>query len=106
MWAKSKSEHQAKVNSLFRIEDIWRLQTFRTIQTNDLTNKYGLSLNVNSEENKFLQYVCCSNKLPYMERTKSDLLLTTILDTYLTANNEKEHVVLATLRDAFLRPHP
>lgn len=41
-----------------------------------------------------------------METTKSNFLRTTVLNTDVTENKGKEHLVLPMLRDALLRFHP
>ncbi len=99
----TKFGDKVQINTLYRVKDLYALNGYKTVQHEQVTEQYKLSLDALLEEEKFLKYLK-ADKWPAGTTTiRQNLLQSTVMDEELVANRGNDTVILDTLRSSLLR---
>lgn len=77
-------QKEDQINCLPRVNDFFKLNTFRTVEHYDVSSHFQSALSALKEENKFLKYLGSTDWPLGMDKIRRNILQTTVLDEEIT----------------------
>ena len=90
---------EVQINCLYRIKEICEMNSYKTVQHDEVSKQSKLAMDALLEEKKFLEYLDCKSWPVGLETVRINLLRSTVLDKEVEENRGNDSVILECLRD-------